>query len=75
MKYVVQFDGDDIVSLQENKNLLLADTTEAQVYKALVVGVRDFVQQNGFTGVVIGLSGGVDFSFNLSYSGRCLRCG
>ena len=62
----VQFDGDDIVSLQENKNLLLADTTEAQVYKALVVGVRDFVQQNGFTGVVIGLSGGVDSALTLA---------
>ena len=62
----VQFDGDDIVHSQENKNLLLADTTEAQVYKALVVGVKDFVQQNGFTGVVIGLSGGVDSALTLA---------
>ena len=65
-KIGVQFDGGNIVSLQENKNLLLADTTEAQVYKALVVGVRDFVQQNGFTGVVIGLSGGVDSALTLA---------
>lgn len=31
-----------------------------EVYKALVVGTRDYVQKNGFKSVVIGLSGGVD---------------
>lgn len=31
-----------------------------EVYRALVVGVRDYVQKNGFKKVVIGLSGGVD---------------
>lgn len=30
------------------------------VYNALVLGVRDYVTKNGFTGVVIGLSGGID---------------
>lgn len=30
------------------------------VYKALVLGVRDYVKKNGFSGVVIGLSGGID---------------
>ena len=32
----------------------------AQVYGALVVGTRDYVSKNGFTDVVIGLSGGID---------------
>lgn len=32
----------------------------ANVYNALVLGVRDYVQKNGFSGVVIGLSGGID---------------
>ena len=32
----------------------------AQVHSALVVGTRDYVLKNGFTDVVIGLSGGVD---------------
>jgi NAD+ synthase (glutamine-hydrolysing) len=32
----------------------------AEVYEALVVGTRDYVRKNGFTDVVIGLSGGVD---------------
>ncbi len=56
----------DIVSLQDDSNLIMEDVTEAQIYKALVVGVRDFVQQNGFTGVVIGLSGGVDSALTLA---------
>jgi len=31
-----------------------------QVYDALVLGTRDYVHKNGFTDVVIGLSGGID---------------
>lgn len=31
-----------------------------EVYRALVVGVRDYVAKNGFKRVVIGLSGGID---------------
>jgi NAD+ synthase (glutamine-hydrolysing) len=34
----------------------------AEVYAALVVGTRDYVRKNGFSKVVIGLSGGVDSS-------------
>lgn len=32
----------------------------AMVYAALVCGVRDYVNKNGFKGVVLGLSGGID---------------
>src|SRR5207237_5859981 len=35
---------------------------EAEVYGALVLGVRDYVQKNHFKDVVLGLSGGVDSS-------------
>ncbi len=35
---------------------------EAEVYDALVLGTRDYVGKNGFTDVVIGLSGGIDSS-------------
>src|SRR4051812_42093408 len=34
--------------------------TEAEVYAALVLGTRDYVQKNGFEHVVLGLSGGID---------------
>lgn len=35
-------------------------TEVAQIHAALVLGTRDYVLKNGFTDVVIGLSGGVD---------------
>jgi NAD+ synthase len=31
-----------------------------QVYSAMVLGLRDYVRKNGFRGVVLGLSGGID---------------
>ncbi len=33
---------------------------EAEVWGALVTGVRDYVAKNGFTSVVLGMSGGID---------------
>ncbi len=33
---------------------------EAEVYAALVLGLRDYVRKNGFAHVVLGLSGGID---------------
>ncbi|MEW6347453.1 MAG: NAD+ synthase [Thermodesulfobacteriota bacterium] len=31
-----------------------------EIYRALVIGTRDYVRKNGFTQVVLGLSGGID---------------
>lgn len=39
---------------------------EASVYDALVLGVRDYVRKNGFKGVVLGLSGGIDSALVLA---------
>ncbi len=33
---------------------------EHEVYSALVMGTKDYVNKNGFNGVVIGMSGGID---------------
>ncbi|MGI8663048.1 MAG: NAD+ synthase [Acidimicrobiales bacterium] len=33
-----------------------------EVYEAIVLGTRDYVRKNGFTDVVVGLSGGIDSS-------------
>ena len=33
---------------------------EAEVWNALVVGLRDYVRKNGFSSVVLGVSGGID---------------
>jgi NAD+ synthase (glutamine-hydrolysing) len=34
-----------------------------QIYRALVLGLRDYVRKNGFDDVVLGLSGGIDSAF------------
>lgn len=39
---------------------------EASVYQALTLGLRDYVQKNGFPGVVLGLSGGIDSALTLA---------
>lgn len=36
---------------------------EEEIFKALVLGLRDYVRKNGFKKVVLGLSGGMDSSF------------
>jgi NAD+ synthase (glutamine-hydrolysing) len=36
------------------------------VYRALVLGVRDYVDKHGFPGVVMGLSGGIDSALTLA---------
>jgi len=35
-------------------------TGEAEIWGALVTGTRDYVQKNGFSSVLLGLSGGID---------------
>lgn len=39
---------------------------EATLYAALVRGVRDYVDKNGFDGVLLGLSGGIDSALTLA---------
>lgn len=38
---------------------------EESVYRALVLGVKDYVNKNGFNSVVLGLSGGIDSALTL----------
>lgn len=42
------------------------EDTQSQVYQALVLGARDYVNKNGFSGVVLGLSGGIDSALTLA---------
>ncbi|HEU4347098.1 MAG TPA: NAD+ synthase [Actinoplanes sp.] len=37
-------------------------TDEAEIWSALTLGLRDYVEKNGFRSVVLGLSGGIDSS-------------
>jgi len=41
-------------------------STEAEVYRALQLGVRDYVGKNGFPGVLLGLSGGIDSALTVA---------
>lgn len=41
-------------------------SAEAAVYKALQLGLTDYVNKNGFPGVVLGLSGGIDSALTLA---------
>ena len=40
--------------------------TEAAMYQALVLAVRDYVDKNGFRGALLGLSGGIDSALTLA---------
>lgn len=62
-----QFDTDLIVIEIQDKSSIKSEgqaeppTSElAQVWNALVLGLRDYVNKNGFKSVVLGLSGGID---------------
>jgi NAD+ synthase (glutamine-hydrolysing) len=47
-------------------------TDEAEVYAALVTGLRDYVRKNGFASVVLGLSGGIDSSLTATIAADAL---
>ena len=56
-----------------------APVLEAAVYQALCLGVRDYVLKNGFPGVLLGLSGGIDSALTLAIAvdalgAKCVRC-
>ncbi len=59
---IVEFDGARALPSQYATEL----SVEAQVYQALVLGVRDYVTKNGFPSVLIGFSGGVDSALTLA---------
>ena len=41
-------------------------TQDADLWDALVLGVRDYIRKNGFPGVLLGLSGGIDSALVLA---------
>ncbi len=59
-----QIEGETVISLPGEMAAPLS--VEASVYKALVLGVRDYIEKNGFPGVVLGLSGGIDSALSLA---------
>jgi NAD+ synthase (glutamine-hydrolysing) len=45
---------------------------EEEMYQALIQGLRDYVHKNGFAGVVIGLSGGIDSALTATIAADAL---
>lgn len=56
--------SDSVVMLPGEQADLFHD--EARVYQALIMGVKDYVAKNGFPGVLLGLSGGIDSALTLA---------
>lgn len=56
----------DLPPVVQAGEISLQESTEASIYKVLVMGVRDYVNKNGFPRVVLGLSGGIDSALTLA---------
>ncbi|MBX3652711.1 MAG: NAD+ synthase [Ramlibacter sp.] len=50
-------------------------TPDADLWSALVLGVRDYIGKNGFPGVLLGLSGGIDSALVLAIAVDALGAG
>jgi NAD+ synthase (glutamine-hydrolysing) len=48
-------------------------TPEAEIWKALVLGTRDYVRKCGFQRVLLGLSGGIDSSVTAAIAAEAVR--
>jgi NAD+ synthetase len=68
---LIEFLGREPLSADKIPNLAL----EPSVYKALCLGLKDYVGKNGFPGVVLGLSGGVDSALTLAIAVDALGAG
>src|SRR5258706_3185656 len=69
-------DSIDIVELEAGtvKGPIAPPITEEEtIYRALMTGTRDYVEKNGFPGVLLGLSGGIDSALGLAVCVDALR--
>lgn len=48
------------------------DDRNTQIYKALLLGTADYINKNGFPGVLLGLSGGIDSALTLAVAADAL---
>ena len=71
--FVEVFDFIDIFdSVPQPGTILPPLALEAEVYHALVLGVRDYIDKNGFPGALLGLSGGIDSALTLAVAADAL---
>lgn len=73
--YLAEFDVADGVATPR-RGVVHAPLPEVEsVYRAIVLGVRDYIGKNGFDGAVIGLSGGVDSALTLAIAADAIGAG
>ena len=66
----LQFTHSDCYVERSSAEPLLS--AEASVYQALMMSLRDYVEQNGFKGILLGLSGGIDSALVLAIAADAL---
>nr|VFK21729.1 MAG: NAD+ synthase (glutamine-hydrolysing) [Candidatus Kentron sp. LFY] len=64
--FLVTFDTTPVVAPRPVAPLPPLPSPEESIYRALVTGVRDYVDKNHFRGAVVGLSGGIDSALTLA---------
>jgi NAD+ synthase (glutamine-hydrolysing) len=63
---LIEFKQDHNISDLLKNTISPVISIEAEVYDALVLGVKDYLNKNNFPGAIIGLSGGVDSALVLA---------
>jgi len=69
------FDADVLVADLDNATAIGAPSdvdTESEIWRALVLGTRDYARKCGFTRVVIGLSGGIDSALTAAIAAQAV---
>ena len=57
---IISFVENDDVLIAEDEMVIPEDNELEEVYQALVIGAKDYIEKNKFPGVIIGSSGGID---------------
>lgn len=69
---VVNIDLDEILQVQEVNLLEFFIPRIESMYRAVVLGIRDYVRKNGMTKVTLGASGGIDSALVLTMAADAL---
>lgn len=65
-KDIIKLNHPVTVKEQPNLEQYVTGNDLPLVYQALTVGIKDYVHKNGFSGVILGLSGGIDSALTLA---------
>ncbi len=64
--YLVEVQKDKKGTCQLSGDIVKKQSALSMLYNGLVVGLRDYIHKNGFSKVVLGLSGGIDSALTLA---------